>query len=481
MTARTAALVAALVMAVGSAGCTTPGEQPDPPPSTSAQPAPEDREVLPTLRRIDLCEVLDAAMTATSVLPAGARPRARQPFACVVEGLPDPVSARVVSLTHKTRLSLPARAIGGAKAYVRGDRGACTVYLPVSFELAVELSRRTDEAEPCRTVAELAAASVTVLADPDAARVDPRWDACTALAEALEPDRSELVGNELDDCADLSDPARRMASISFAAGPPPTGRPRTATVGGTPVQVYEGDRTCEVHWRQKPLTSRFAPAPDYPVLLTTLDCARSTALAESVMKVLAEPAPAGGEARSPMFYAPDEPDSPLPGACAHVEGVSAPGRCEPYREVPVPDDVTDAMHDANAMCAVSAEVVGEHFGSRLRPAAVTDAGIDDCYFAEPERTIQVEFAVKAGPARPEPGDREVTIAGRPGFVTAGGGHYRYRLSTSSAADGDAADGDPTVELRVRTGPVASAATTLPAGTDRKAEAVLADVLREHFP
>lgn len=59
-------------------------------------------------------------------------------------------------------------ALGGAKAYVL-ERDGCTVLLPVSFEL------------------DLATASVSVLADPDAAPVDPRWDACTVLAEVLEP------------------------------------------------------------------------------------------------------------------------------------------------------------------------------------------------------------------------------------------------------------------------------------------------------
>jgi hypothetical protein len=461
MTARVVALVLAWVVVV--AGCTTPNDQP--PPSTSpratAQQGPRDRDeeaVLAALRRIDLCEVLAAAMSETPGLPAGAEPRARQPFACVADG----ISAKAVSSTHETRLSLPSQDIGGARAYVREERDGCAVLLPVSFELAVEFSQVPGT---CQVVTGLTAAAVSVLADPEAARVDPRWDACTVLAEALGPDtdRAKLAGPGLDDCTDFSE-APSQASISFADGLPPAGQPRTATIGDTQVQIYEQETSCDLYWRQ-------GPTPDHQVLVVTPDCDRSTALAESVLNVLAGQPPTDAQPQWPLFYARDEPDSPLPGACAYVDGVSAPGRCEPYREAPVPDDIP-ASGDANVMCAVAVDAVAEQFGTRLRPVAVTDAGIDDCYFAAPERSIQLEFTVKPGPAAREPGDREVAIAGHSGFVVASGGSYRYQLSASRTA---------TVRLTVRTGPVIAADTPLPAGTDKKAEAVLTDVLREYFP
>lgn len=83
----------------------------------------------------------------------------------------------------------------------------------------------------------------------------------------------------------------------------------------------------------------------------------------------------------------------------------------------------------------------------------------DCYFVEPERTIQLQFVVKAGPLSREPDDRDVTIAGHPGYVA---GH-RYRLSTSRDVDVRAF-----VQLTVQSGPVVPADTPLPAGTDAKA-------------
>jgi hypothetical protein len=308
---------------------------------------------------------------------------------------------------------------------------------------------------------------VTVLAGPEAARVDPRWDACTALGEALDgKDRPRLAGNGLDDCTDQT--TRR--SISFADGLISTGEPRTATIGGKQVRVYEQDTSCDVYWRQGPFASRFAPTPDYQVVAVAHDCDASTALAESVMEVLAEPPPSGAEPRQSLFYAPDEPDSPWPGACAYTEGVSRPGRCEPHRAVPVPGDIAKSF-DAQVMCAVAVDAVRAHFGARLRPVAVTDSGVNDCYFVEPERTIQLQFVVKAGPLSREPGDRDVSVAGHPGYVT----DHRYRLSTSREVDTQA-----TVRLTVLTGPVVPAETPLPAGTDVKAEAVLADVLEKYF-
>ena len=458
MTARVCLLVVVWVAAV--AGCTAPSDPPSPPTSSTSsaqQQGPQDRDkdaVLAALRQIDLCEVLAAAPD----LPAGAEPRASRPFGCGAGG----ISVKVVGFAHQTRLSLPTQAVGNVKAYVQAD--GCRVFLPVSFGLAIEFSQTPG---PCQVVTGLAASAVTVLADPETARVDPRWDACTALGEALDPeDRSKLVGNGLDDCTDHT--ARR--SISFADDLISEGEPRTATIGGKQVRIYEQDTSCDVYWRQGPFTSRFAPTPDYQVVAVAPDCDRSTALAESVMKVLAEPPPTGVAPQQPLFYAPDEPDSPWPGACAYAEGVSRPGRCAPHRAVPVPDDIARSF-DAQVMCAVAVDAVGEHFGTRLRPVAVTDSGVNDCYFVEPERTIQLQFVVKTGPLSREPDDRDVTIAGHPGYVA---GH-RYRLSTSREADTQA-----TVRLTVLTGPVVSADTPLPADTDEKAEAVLADVLAKYF-
>jgi hypothetical protein len=475
MTARLFTFVIVCVAAATLSGCSTPSDEADPPSSSapSRPPAPEppeDRDedaVMTALRQLDLCAVLETAMTATPGLSGSAQPRAWQPFACVVQGQRDQITAKVVSSIHGDRVVLPTRTIAGAKAYLREGQDSCTEYLPVSFELAIEFSQSGSES--CKALTELVAASVAVLADPEAARVNPRLDACTTLAEALESDvdRSKLLATELDICSYLAQSREDRAAVSFDRTLVPSGRSRSEVVGGTQARIYEDDDACEVYWRQGPFASRYAATPDYPVVVGMPDCDRATELAESVIEVLAEPPPVGVAPQHPLLYAPDEPDSPLLGACAYVED---PGRCEPYREVPIPDDVTDASQDGHAMCAVSVDAVRQNFGPTLNPVVVSDSGTV-CYFVEPERTVQVTFVVKPGQARGEPGDQEVTIAGRPGFVGIGDSFWRYQLSV---------DGDAVVVLEVGTGPVVASEVPLPAGTDKKADAVIAEVLRTYF-
>ncbi|WP_460393522.1 hypothetical protein [Actinophytocola sediminis] len=424
------------------------------------------------LRRVDLCAVLEAAMSATPAFPA-AEPGASEPLMCTLYGTPDLLTAKILIFGHLERVNLPIRAIGGAKAYVREDHDSCTVYLPVSFGWAIQFSQST----PCRTVTELVAAAVAVLNDQRAARVDPRWDGCAALAEVLEPDpdQSKLVGGELADCMYLAEEKKQRATLSFSSSLPPPGEPRVVTVAGTEIAVYEDDDGCDAYWRQRPFPSRFAQTPDYPVRVFSMSCDYSTELAESVIGVLAQPPPSGGTPQHPLLYAPDEPDSPYPGDCAYLGSESNAGDCAPYREVPVPEDLANA-YNAQVMCAASADIVRKHFGERLRPVAVSDAD-RDCHFVEPERTIVVTFSARGGLVGGDPGDREVTVADHPGLLaTSEPNSLAYTVSTSDTVDGDGA-----VELTVSTGPLIESGTPLPPGTDKKAEAALADVLTTYFP
>lgn len=455
-----------VVVALGVAGCTSPSKvSHDPPSSSQPGPAaperPRDRDgdaVREALRRIDLCAVVEPATTAA--------PHARQPMACEVG---DSANVTIVPLGHEERVTLPGRVVGGAKAYVDLESARCSVLLPISFELAVSFTHSTS----CAAATELAAASATVLADPDTVRADPRWDPCTVLAETLDPtpDWSNLfLGSESGICQYLGVPAEHEAMLSFADLPPTTS-PRPATIGGTEVQVFENGDNCAVYWRQRPFPSRFAQTPDYPVLVFSTTCAYSTELAMSAIKVLAGTPPAGGTPQHPLLYSPHEPDGPFLGECAYVADADDARECEPYRETPVPDGPS-TVPNAQVMCAVAAKAVAEHFGE-LRPVAVS-AENGSCHFVEPDRTIVVTFAITPGRVVAESGDRAVTIDRHPGTVTADTDSYDYRVST---ADDDERDG--AVELTVRTGPVAAPDTPLPAGTDTKAEAMLADILETY--
>lgn len=459
MTTRMAVL--ALVVAVGLAGCTTPsggpGERPSStpaPPSSADRPRDRDSEaVLAALRRLDLCAVVAAATTTAPIVPA-AEPVTSQPFSCTVGEPFDQFTAKVVSFTHSSRVTLPIRPVGGAKAYVRDAADGCAVYLPVSFHWAVEFSQRT----ACQSVTAVVAAAASVLAEPGAGAGEPWWDACTALAKALEPeaDQSTLSGNDLASCTYLAGEKARRASLVYAEPERHWGPPQESTIGDLRVWVYQDDQSCGVHWRQGANPSPYARAPDSPVFVASPDCAYSTELAEAVAEVLAGPAPVDSP-QHPLLYGPGEPDGPYLGDCAYLEDENDARRCEPAGDVPVPDDLT-GTGDARVMCAASADAVREHFGGRLRPVAVVGEG---CHFVEAEREIVVTFAVRSGTPGGG-GGREVTIAGRHGFVEARAGGFDYTV----AVDGGV------VELTVEVGPVG---TDLPPGSDTMAEAVIADL------
>jgi len=478
MTARVLALAACLAT-LGLAGCTTPGAESPPPTSQSTEdrPAarPKDRDkdaVLAAVRGLDLCALLEKAK-ATGPF-AGAQPVARQPFACMLTGAADLISVTAIGIGHQTRIESAARTIGGAKAYVRQD-GGCYVYLPVSFTVALEFAQAP--ASGCDDVTNLAAAAAQVLANPDSLQAKPVWDACTALAAALDAGKTKLSGNGPADCTNHSrEPT--AASISFVDDLPPSDEqqpPQTTTVGGTQVRVYDEEQNCEVYWRQRPFDVRYAATPDYQVVARSPDCAHSTDLAESLMAVLGKAPPTDVAPQQPLLYRPDEPDSPYPGACAYVDATD-PNRCAPYVEVAVPDDpaalLPAANDDADVQCAMAVRSVGARFGSTPVPVADSEAG-SRCLFVEPERQLQLMFSLSFGKVVNVADGKPVTVAGHPGYATTDTTSVTYDLSTATKLDGEG-----TVTLSVSTGPANAGA--LAPGTDKTAESVLADILREYF-
>ncbi len=463
------ALTLACAFAFMVAGCTGAEDEPSPRPSTGAREVstPKDRDadaVLGALRRIDTCAVLGEALAAKpKLLPAGAKPRARQPFRCGVDGVDHPVAMSFSRIDHATLLPLPVRDIGGAKAYLHQQDG-CEVYLPVSFGMAMTVSQQAPTGQgSCTVVSELATVAVATLANPSAVETKPRWDACSALAAMIgtDVDESKLVGTGsagpgFVECAYLADTPAPGAVLSFAATPLRNER-KPATIAGTAVEVHEEVDGCDIYWRDT-----------FQVRVHAAACAPAQTLAASAIEVLASPPPEDAPPQRPLFYAPDEPDSPYPGACAFVADAD-PNRCRPYADAGVPDSPAEiaksAAADPMVACAVAVDAVGEQF-TGLAPGAVSDRG-SACYFVEPERRIQVEAGFDAGP--PDTGAKEITIAGHPGTVQSGDGYLRYRIPIERRSNGWA------LTLNVRSGPV-EPEKPLPAGTDTKAVAVLTAIV-----
>lgn len=124
--------------------------------------------------------------------------------------------------------------------------------------------------------------------------------------------------------------------------------------------------------------------------------------------------------------------------------------------------------------AVALDTVAATFGEGLRPATLPTPS-PRCYFVEPERRIQVRFAISGGRTTGDSENKPVTIAGHPGYVTLTPSFISYTVSTTLTVDGDSA-----LELTVATGPLIAYDTPLPPGSDKKAESAITDIVRAHF-
>jgi hypothetical protein len=430
---------------------------------------PKDRDVRAALRGLDYCALL-ASAGATGL---DARPG---PFACDGELGPrrERVTIRITGLDSAARLRTPARDLAGAKAYVPDEPAGCTVHLPVSFALALTVGSL---AIPCRRLEPATAKVVTALADPAASRTDPGWDACGVL-RATRHDRRE-VSDEPDHALRSCRQGDDVRLSLFHDLPDPRRRP-TETVAGTPASVDEVGSGCRVSWRRGP--ARIPHAPDLVPTATVVaaDCTRAKEIAGAAIGVLATPPPAA-DARQPVLYAPTEPDSPNPGACAYTR-IGAKSSCEPAVNLAVPGSRTEilaaAETDPNLDCAVATEAVGTRFGPRMSPVTMVFDELGSCYFLSPERLVELEVDV-----RPQSvgsiagyGGTRVTVAGHPGYrlpdVQPGERSIQVGLTRDP-------DDDGTLFVRLRVGPVHPERGLAPADL-AKLEPLVADVLTAHF-
>ncbi len=436
---------AAVALVLTAAACT-----PDQPstttetPSSRDEPVPveeqKDRDpaaVMAAVRRIDFCAVA-RQVTGTADVSA------RDPFSCGALG----ASVGVVRLGTDERLEFPVRAIGDAKAYVDSSRpDDCVVYFPLSFEFALKV-----DGVGCEPAVDVVLAAT------------PQWDACGALAEASDEDDLTEAGATIGTACERTEPD--LARLEF--GSPLVGPTRTDTVGGVPVEVQEDDSTGRtVCWTAWP------GAEGVWTAVAADDCAQARTLAESVMTVLASPPPDIAP-QTPLLYGPDEPDTPMPGACAHLERDVA-GHCRPYTDTQVPaDDLLNA--GADTQCALARDAVTRHAGTNLVPVAVADGESDSCYFVEPERQVQVRFQVGSDPVDGVPDvfdARAAEIAGHPGYVEDGQA-YRVWVATT-----DDPGREGRLSVTVAAGPAARDDQP-PAGAAAVAESIIVAVLATHF-
>lgn len=470
-------LAGACVVVLALSGCTDDGPTAAPPPEIEQPEAelPKDRDeraVIAALRRIDMCAVLDAAVAAAGTAEYDLR--AMSPTVCRTDLVGADAAYATVGVTSDVgsvkRLSLPAREIRGAKAYLDARDDRCAAYFPITFRLAVELAV---DGGPCAYAEKLATGVADALADPARVSTEPRWEACELLRTST--DHRTLPVGDLDQCSE----AENLAITLQLRNPLvfPEHDAKRAQVDGLAVWVTSGTAAgstyCWIDW---------APGPgDLVVRLTATTCAEVEPLVRPVNRRLHEPPPDVAPQR-PLLYPPSEPDRRFDGACAFADvGDARPDVCAPHVEVPVPtggDLLAEAEADPDVACELALDAVTERFGSRLQAVAVANRQAG-CYFVMPERLVQLEFSVLSEATFGDldlHDEREIDLAGHAAAVRhqrSPGEEYWYSVAASTDAS------EPGVlRLRLAQGPV-QGATLTPDAVD-KAEQVLADVVREHF-
>lgn len=166
---------------------------------------PDGREPGPGLGRrarrrpaIDPCALLDPGGAHLPGVPAGTTTEREAPFRCRLdiedyEGWLDQVYLTILDLPTEERLQLSTEPIGGIRSYRMTEEGACTVYLPVSFRLAVQITAKLDEdVAPCDAADAVAQQVDARLSASEQVESEPCWDACPVLAAALNVDMAEV-------------------------------------------------------------------------------------------------------------------------------------------------------------------------------------------------------------------------------------------------------------------------------------------------
>lgn len=262
-------------------------------------------------------------------------------------------------------------------------------------------------------------------------------------------------------------------------GHPPFGTETAATIADTQVWIMDQNEHttgCTISWVLE-TTPTMLTDHALMVRVHTAECPRTQEIVETLIPAMREGPPADVIPQHPLLYAPDEPDSPQPGACAFA-AFDEYNECEPYIEVPVPDDaaamVAGSDADPNVECAIALDEVTAGFGKQFQPVTV---GLDGrrCVFAEPDRRLQIEFDIWTRPLGRKtafPDATEAEFAGHRGYVSSTETHSA-RVATSMTPD----EGG-TISFEVRPGPRASG--PLSPESVAAAETVLTEILRNHF-
>ena len=397
--------------------------------SVGQRPADRDGDaVLTAMRKLDACALLDGPGMAAAGLPGAAHPIPTAPHACafsVDKLFDDTVDVMVgTDWSFGGAYNEAPLVMGGAKAYLddlsSDGHPECTIDLPVSFRIAVEVRSTAgyeSKTNSCDQAKSAAAGVVAKLGNPDAVTVPASrplatWDGCSLLTKALGSLDGKKIKLDLpsaaspyDSCSvdqeDGKDSTTRLGSVELKYDSDPlSGANRTPQqVGDKTANVYDGGSLCGVSWGLGASGSPDSLRGTAVVDVTVKGCDAAKALAVKIQQVLAGPAPAGARPQRPLLYGSTEPDTDAVGAC--LDFSVNDGNCVPYQPFTLPASFADWFPATDSQpsigCALAVDAVKEVFGDAFKPVVWGQ----HCFFVEPTHslTITIDVATVYTPAR----------------------------------------------------------------------------------
>ncbi|MEV6611059.1 DUF3558 family protein [Kutzneria sp. NPDC051319] len=392
---------------------------------------PPDRDgdaVLNALRLLDACALMDGPAMAAAGLPGNARPFPVAAHACTFTA--DPVLGDAVEVMVGKNTSFAAKyhelpvTIAGAKAYVDdltfSGRPECSVDIPVSFFLSVELRDKPgyeSKTNSCDQAKAAAAGVIGKLGNPDAvampaSRPMGNWDGCSLLTAAL-PDLDvkkvkldmDSARSPYDSCSASQDDGKGkltelgQVEVKYDSDPLAGANRTPRQVGDKTANVSDMSTSCYIEWGLGPSGSPDKLYGTVTVEVKLKGCDNATALAVKIQKALAGAPPSNAKPQRPLLFKPDEPDTDAVGAC--IDFPQNDGNCAPYQPFTLPASFAEWFPSTDSQpsigCAIAADAVKEVFGDAFRPVVWGQ----HCFFVEPTHslTITIDVATKYAPGK----------------------------------------------------------------------------------
>ncbi|WP_127479994.1 hypothetical protein [Nocardioides pantholopis] len=494
---RPSSAVGVLAAALLLAGCSVLDDEaagpesvrvPDPVPREAATNPDRDADVV--ARRL---AALDPCALGRAGAPPGATARALAPTRCQVTAGPSYRAVQVTvgaGLPQDTRYHRTRRILAGVVAYRESPalRPTCGWYLPVSQELAIEVSSSDGACAQSRRIARGVATLLrrdpaAAAAEPSPAMVPPcEWVRLGhgGLTEDQTLSRSLFGDGEEAGRCSVRGPRTGVLPSPLVLGVAldhvveenlrhPAAPARRVRVAGRVAAQHRQQGECELAVAVAPLPGpAVGPADVLRARVLAPTCAEARRAATRMLTAVDardHSAPdLGGE---PVLYPAAKSDLAAVGSCADIR-TAVERECAPAGDAEVPSDPAElllaAQADPAVTCAALLPYVREHFGAQMVAGTGTvehDSAVAQlsgeqgqqapaCLFGEPTHALHLTVGASWATLRDVAGagSREASVAGHPARALARLDQDLPTLSWAVALDEADQPGVLTVDVQV---------------------------------